>query len=314
MSPAEARDHVKEMKGGIGLGNNGGIGLGRRRRRRSSRDSGCSSSSGSDGDESASEGEYLSRRAGGALPNVVQYADKAQDGYNLVKGYLPKGATEFIDKVFNLYNVIKTNASMFKGILGSTFPAGSTNASSAGKIKEKLEQLGFGRMPRRQTLKVMKGLDRKHGTKAAKLLKKMFGAGFLTDAAGQLAYDNAPFGKDTAKSLARSAVDKIIASSATAKKIDVFVDAGKEMYYNVKSNMPLIRGAFELAKEKFPSKASSIDKVDNGLKAVGLGRKGKRQPSERNMMVSKLMREKGLSLGEASKQVSAMMKGRGDKL
>jgi len=42
--------------------------------------------------------------------------------------------------------------------------------------------------------------------------------------------------------------------------------------------------------------------------AAGKGRKGKRKPSERNMMVSKLMREEGLSLGEASKKVSAMMK------
>jgi hypothetical protein len=41
---------------------------------------------------------------------------------------------------------------------------------------------------------------------------------------------------------------------------------------------------------------------------TGKGRKGKRKPSERNMMVSKLMREEGLSLGEASKKVSAMMK------
>jgi len=43
-------------------------------------------------------------------------------------------------------------------------------------------------------------------------------------------------------------------------------------------------------------------------KVEGKGRKGKRKPSERNMMVSKLMREEGLSLGEASKKVSAMMK------
>lgn len=40
----------------------------------------------------------------------------------------------------------------------------------------------------------------------------------------------------------------------------------------------------------------------------GLGKKGKRAPSQRNMMVSKLMREEGLTLGEASKKVSAMLK------
>jgi hypothetical protein len=50
------------------------------------------------------------------------------------------------------------------------------------------------------------------------------------------------------------------------------------------------------------------------LKQQGLGRKGKRAPSQRNMMVAKLMREKGMTLGEASKAVSAMMKRGGAEL
>ena len=342
MTPAEAKDHVKEMRGrgmgsgsgdkewvryddtgpsgniktkvmdyvkgtrgrGMGSGSGDGTGLGRRRRhRRSSRGS---MSSGSEGDESASESEVLTRRAGGNLPNIVQYADMAQQGYDMVKSYLPDSAKQYVDKIFGLYNTIKTNATLFKKVLESVQGA---NATSALNVKSKLEQLGFGRMPMKHSYKAMKMLDRSHGTRTHKLLKKMFGAGFLTDQAGEAAYKLAPFGKDTAKNLARSAVDKLISSNATAKKIDGFVESGVDMYNNVKANMPLIRSAMSGMKTRIPASAASIDKVDGALKAVGLGRKGKRQPSQRNMMVSKLMREKGLSLGEASKQVSAMLKG-----
>jgi hypothetical protein len=43
---------------------------------------------------------------------------------------------------------------------------------------------------------------------------------------------------------------------------------------------------------------------------TGKGRKGARAPSERNKLVSKMMKENpGMKLGEASKRVSAMMKG-----
>ena len=53
---------------------------------------------------------------------------------------------------------------------------------------------------------------------------------------------------------------------------------------------------------------AALAKAAAPTKVEGKGRKGKRKPSERNMMVSKLMREEGMSLGEASKKVSAMLK------
>nr|WPF46463.1 MAG: hypothetical protein [Lake Baikal virophage 3] len=278
---------------------------GRRRRRRRSH----SRYSDSGSDDDVSDNESMVRRAGGDLPNIVKYADMAQQGYDLVKSYLPDSAKQYVDKIFGLYNTIRVNAKLFKTVLSSVT---GSNATGAIKIKEKIEQLGFGRMPMKHSYKAMKMLDKKSGSRTHRLLKKMFGAGFLTDQAGDLAYEIAPFGKDTAKSLARSAVDKLISTSATAKKIDGFVESGVEMYNNVKANMPAIRSAMNTFKTKVPNAGPSIDKADNALKTVGLGRKGKRAPSQRNMMVSKLMREKGLTLGEASKQVSAMLKRGGD--
>jgi hypothetical protein len=62
------------------------------------------------------------------------------------------------------------------------------------------------------------------------------------------------------------------------------------------------------AVKKTEAAAMKVEQKMNAPKVEGKGRKGKRKPSERNMMVSKLMREEGLSLGEASKKVSAMMK------
>jgi hypothetical protein len=284
-------------------------GSGRRRRHRKAHK--MRPMSDSESDESASENESMERRAGGNLPNIVQYADQAQQGYEAVKGVIPsamksavKPLTDFADKVFSLYNTIKSNATMFKKVLESV--QGEPNHSSALKVKDKLEQLGFGRMPRRKTLSMMKDLDSKNGTKAHKLLKKMFGAGWLSDKAYEL---GSPF---YLGSTAKAAVDGIIKSSSAAAKFDKFVDAGVDMYNNVKANMPLIRSAMTNFKAKVPAASASIDKVDGALKTVGLGRKGKRQPSQRNMMVSKLMREKGLSLGEASKQVSAMLKKGGE--
>lgn len=251
-------------------------------------------------DDEESEEDSLVRRTGGTLPNIVQYADMAQSGYNVVKGYLPRVATDFADKIFNLYNTIKENAGLFKAALSKLE---GPNKDSALKVKGKIEELGFGRMPMKHTYKAMKNLDRKHGTKTHKLLKKMFGAGVISD----FVYNNAPWG---AQNAAKSAVETLIKNNATAAKFNNFVEAGKDMYDNVKVNMPLIRSAMNALKTHVsqPQK-DKIDQVDNALKSVGLGRKGKRQPSQRNMMVSKLMREKGLTLGEASKQVSAMKKG-----
>jgi hypothetical protein len=285
-----------------------GKGRHRRRHRRGRGDdyTGMGRGSGSSDDSESDDG---GRMVGGDLPNIVKYADMAQQGYDLVKGYLPDSAKQYVDKIFALYNTLKQNASMFKATLSAVTGA---NAPGAIKIKEKIEQLGFGRMPMRHSYKAMKMLDRKTGSKTHKLLKKMFGAGWLTDQAGDLAYKYAPVMKDSARIAAKSAVDRLIASSPTAAKIDGFVESGVDMYNNVKANMPAIRSAMNKFKEKVPRAADSIDKVDSALKAVGLGRKGKRAPSQRNMMVSKMMREKGLSLGEASKQVSAMLKRGGD--
>jgi len=76
---------------------------------------------------------------------------------------------------------------------------------------------------------------------------------------------------------------------------------------------PAIRAAIERAKAAQSKAVVHEAKESPAMEAkeeaaTGKGRKGKRKPSARNMMVAKLMREEKLSLGEASKKVSAMMK------
>jgi len=90
------------------------------------------------------------------------------------------------------------------------------------------------------------------------------------------------------------------------------IDKGVRPIYNafaaVRDNADDIKGVVNSspAPQKVKDTAAKIvDKIKNS----GLGRKGKRAPSKRNMLVSKLMREHGLSLPEASRKASQMMKG-----
>jgi hypothetical protein len=91
-------------------------------------------------------------------------------------------------------------------------------------------------------------------------------------------------------------------------KIEKGVRYGYDVLKTVKDNAEPIKTAIEAAKPPASVKSTLISAVDTVKNISGLGKKGKRAPSQRNMMVSKLMREEGLTLGEASKKVSAMLK------
>jgi hypothetical protein len=97
-------------------------------------------------------------------------------------------------------------------------------------------------------------------------------------------------------------------SKQNKDRIDSFDSAlhqGYEVVKSVKENGDAIKDA--VGKTGAPQSAKNV--INSAVDAIkGLGRKGKRQPTQRNMMVSKLMREEGLSLGEASKRVTAMLK------
>jgi hypothetical protein len=73
----------------------------------------------------------------------------------------------------------------------------------------------------------------------------------------------------------------------------------------------LAKKAVSAAKVAAPIALDAYKAYSASKKPVaGKGRKGSRAPSERNKLVSKMMKENpGMKLGEASKRVSAMMKG-----
>ena len=82
-------------------------------------------------------------------------------------------------------------------------------------------------------------------------------------------------------------------------------------YAAIGDNADLIESTINAIPKAPQSAKDVINKVAETAKQgrqMGLGKKGKRAPSQRNMMVSRVMREEGLTLGEASKKVSAMLK------
>jgi hypothetical protein len=91
-------------------------------------------------------------------------------------------------------------------------------------------------------------------------------------------------------------------------KIEKGIRYGYDILKTVKDNASGIKASIADARPPASVANTLNSAVDKVASIQGLGKKGKRKPSERNMMVSKLMREEGLTLGEASKKVSAMLK------
>jgi hypothetical protein len=77
----------------------------------------------------------------------------------------------------------------------------------------------------------------------------------------------------------------------------------------VRDNADTINSGVDAIPGVAASTKTAVKGMVSAVKNSGLGRKGKRAPSKRNMLVSKLMREHGMSLPEASRKASQMMKG-----
>jgi hypothetical protein len=196
---------------------------------------------------------------------------------------------EFINKINEVWKQIEGNAQLItnvKGLLKSKAPA----------VADAITRLGFGGKR-----------GNKIHTKVNKYFLKLAGV-----RRGGDAFDDKldSFG---IKGIYNSSVKNY--NSLTQK-----VDQGARTLYNgyraIADNGDMIKELVDQAPVPAGAKSavkSVVGKMES-LKQQGLGRKGKRAPSQRNMMVAKLMREKGMTLGEASKAVSAMMKRGGAEL
>lgn len=285
-----------------------GLGRHRRRRRGGAHQKGhmdSSSSSGSESDDgkrdvvsSGSESGGPVRFSGGNT-SARQLVNSALDTwYNVSIGgkplnnwtLVPQKMKDFVGKINEVWKQIEGNAQLITNIKGAI-------ASRAPAVADAISRLGFGR---KRGYKVHNRVNQ-YLVKLAKHHRR-----------GGDAFDDKldSFG---IKSLYNNSVKNY--SDLTKK-----VDQGARTLYNgyraIADNGDMIKEIIDQA--PVPSGAKTavrnvVGKMEQ-LKQQGLGRKGKRAPSQRNMMVAKLMREKGMTLGEASKAVSAMMKRGGAEL
>lgn len=264
----------------------------------SSSDSSGSESSSSSGDSACSgagrrhPGNALAkklhtlykRRGGLSGPQIRAVIDQAWDfWYKFSIGgkppaewsTIPGGVKDMVNKIHDVWTTLTKYASFFKTLFRQKGMAG---------VADKMEKFGLGK--------------HRHSKKMAKYFMKRLSGGDAFD--DMLSSKGIKGIYDVGKS-ALKYYDK----SGTVEKIDNALHQGYEVAHAIKTNADTINAAVDSTKMPDSIK-NTVKGTVNAIK--GLGKKGKRKPSERNMMVSKLMREKGLTLGEASKQVSAMLK------
>jgi hypothetical protein len=195
---------------------------------------------------------------------------------------MPSAMKNVVNKVNEIWKMIEANAknvTNIKNVIRSKAPA----------VAEAIDKLGFGR----------KHIGKELNGKLWYALKKM-----AKQRKGGDAFDDklSSFGL---KGLYDSQV------KPKAGKIDSGVRTLYNAYAAIGDNADLIQSTVNAIPAAPQSAKDVIKTVTDAAKSgrqSGLGKKGKRAPSQRNMMVSKLMREEGLTLGEASKKVSAMLK------
>jgi hypothetical protein len=204
---------------------------------------------------------------------------------------VPQKMKDLMSKLNEIWGMIEGNAQTITDLK-------SFMAKKAPKLSDALTRLGFGRKQKAKMLYMFL----KHGKKHLR--------------SGGDAFD------DKLSSIgAEGALKTLTGKWPTAGKIANAVRPLYNAYTAVAENADMVRTGLEYAKSKnmpgvdklAPIVERVVSKAES-LKQQGLGRKGKRAPSQRNMMVAKLMREKGMTLGEASKAVSAMMKRGGAEL
>jgi len=252
----------------------------------SSGDSGCSGAGRKHpGNALAKKLHSLYKRRGGLSgPQIRAIIDQAWDfWYKFSLGgkppaewsTVPGGVKDMVNKIHNIWTTLTQYASFFKTL----FRQKGMNA-----VADKMEKFGLGK--------------HRHTKKMAKYFMKRLSGG---DAFDDMLSSK---GLKTVYDIGKSAL-KYYDKSGTVEKIDNALHQGYEVAHAIKENADSINAAVDSTKMPDTIK-NTVKGTVNAIK--GLGKKGKRKPSERNMMVSKLMREKGLTLGEASKQVSAMLK------
>ena len=212
-------------------------------------------------------------------PNDLAFGGKPLANWTIV----PDKIKEVVNKVNELWQMIEGNANNIASIK-------AVMTKKAPKVAEVIEKLGFGR----------RSIGRKLNAKLYKLLHKK---------ARQLRRGG---DKMDDKLASLSLLDKYNDYvKPKAPKFDAAVRPLYNAYAEIGDNADLIQSTINAIPSAPQAAKDVIKKVTDIAKQgrqMGLGKKGKRAPSQRNMMVSKLMREEGLTLGEASKKVSAMMK------
>ena len=192
------------------------------------------------------------------------------------KKAVPQELKDAVDKLKEVFEFLVRNMTGIKDVLRR---AGLTSVISA------VEKAGFGRHGRRNLRYIVK-----HVVRRAKGGAIDFGR----------VYDVAS--STMGNSLVKAACNYNSSTKSACDGINKVLD----VYGKMRENKDKIRAGIDMVpnvsqKNKDTLKAN-LEKVGLG---VGLGRKGKRTPSARNMAVAKVMRERGVSLPEASRIVKA---------
>ena len=196
---------------------------------------------------------------------------------------VPQQMKDLVVKFETAWNKLKSGAAALKQLANTNgFPAAVKSA-----VVPQLEAVGFGRS---------------HAKKfGKKMLKRLFilarhGGDKFDDKLNSL---GAKAGYDGAKTL----------MGDIGSKFDAVARPTYNTLAYVRDNADTINSAIDAVPGVSAQTKTSVKGVVSGIKNSGLGRKGKRAPSKRNMLVSKLMKEHGMSLPEASRKASQMMKG-----
>lgn len=201
---------------------------------------------------------------------------------------VPDKVKAMVAKIDEVWTKLKSGAKALKDLANKNgFPAAVKDA-----VVPQLEAVGFGRHH-----------AKKYGKK---MLKQLFtvmrhGGDKFDDKLNSIGMKGA---YDTAKGLTKD----------IGSKFDAIVRPTYNTLAYVRDNADSINSAIDAVPGVAPASKNSVKAVVSGIKNSGLGRKGKRAPSKRNMLVSKLMKEHGMSLPEASRKASQMMKGSGEGL
>ncbi len=205
--------------------------------------------------------------------NINPFASASSANALAEKSSVPQELKNVVNKFKEMFDFLVGNMSTIKSVLKRA------GLSSAVKL---LEDQGFGRHGRRKLRYVVKHVVR----------RMKGGTNYV----------------DMAESALNSSLGKTACNfNDTTKQACAGVNKALTIYKGLQNNKDTIRKAIDvtpgISSSQKEAMKSGMTKI--GLGMDGLGRKGKRTPSARNMAVAKVMRERGVSLPEASRIVKA---------